>query len=197
MAEQPLPVVSRPGRDEESSWIARIAAGDQEAFERLYQAYCPRIFRYLFALIEDRGTAEELTNDSLVAAWKGARHFRGQSKVSTWLFGIARYKGLNALRSRNVRTVEIAEAGELAETKGGPEAVVRSSQLEQTVREALRLLSPDQREVVELTFYQGLSYQEIAEIMQCPPNTVKTRMFYARKKLEDVFKKAGIAGGGS
>lgn len=175
-------------------WIEQIAGGDREAFEKLYRAYSLRLFRYLFTVVQDRNAAEELTNDVLLAAWKGAAEFRGQSKLSTWLFGIARHKAFNELRRTNSNIVDIEEAGEVVESREGPEELLQREMLERCMSSALRELSPSHREVLELTFYQELSYQEIAEIMRCSINTVKSRMFYAKKRLREHLEKAGIAG---
>src|SRR5215813_5104031 len=147
--------------------LRQIAEGSREAFEQLYRAWQTRLFRYLLRMVGDSGTAEELTNDTMIAAWKAAASFKGQSKVSTWLFAIARNKALNSLRRDRLQSV---------------------------MKDALKQLSADHREVMELTFYQELSYQEIAEIMQCPVNTVKTRMFYAKKKLQEALEQRGIKG---
>lgn len=195
MSEQAQSATGWAGTEPESLWIQQIAGGDRDAFEKLYKAYAARLFRYLFSMVGDANAAEELANDVMVAAWKGAAQFRGQSKPSTWLFGIAHHKALNELRRRHPQVVDIEEASEIASPVEGPDTAVTRHSLEQTVRGALQTLSPEHREVMELTFYQGLSYQEIAEIMQCPVNTVKTRMFYARKKLQEALEKEGIIGG--
>lgn len=194
MAEKTQPASIRDEAEPDLLLIRQIAAGYRDAFEKLYQAYASRLFRYLFSVAGDSNTAEELTNDVMVAAWKAAAQFRGEAKVSTWLFGIAHHKALNELRRRRPVTVEIEKAGGLATQDTGPEVAVRRADIEGKVRSALQQLSPEHREVVDLTFYQGFSYQEIAAIIQCPVNTVKTRMFYARKKLQDILKKAGITG---
>ncbi len=174
--------------------IQRIAEGSREAFEQLYRAWQTRLFRYLLRMVGDSGAAEELTNDTMVAAWKAAPSFKGQSKVSTWLFAIARNKALNSLRRRQPETVEVEQAIAVAASSGGQEQSVSRDRLHNTMKDALQQLSPDHREVIELTFYQELSYQEIAEIMQCPVNTVKTRMFYAKKKLQEILEGRGITG---
>ena len=174
--------------------IQRIAEGSREAFEQLYRAWQARLFRYLLRMVGDTGAAEELTNDTMVAAWKAAPSFKGQSKVSTWLFAIARNKALNSLRRHQPETVEVEEAMAVAASSGGQEQSVSRDRLHTTMKDALQQLSPDHREVMELTFYQELSYQEIAEIMQCPVNTVKTRMFYAKKKLQEILEGRGITG---
>jgi RNA polymerase sigma-70 factor (ECF subfamily) len=174
--------------------IQRIAEGSREAFEQLYRAWQARLFRYLLRMVGDSGAAEELTNDTMIAAWKAAPTFKGQSKVSTWLFAIARNKALNSLRRRQPETVEVEAAMAVAASSGGQEQSVSRDRLHATMKAALQQLSPDHREVMELTFYQELSYQEIAEIMQCPVNTVKTRMFYAKKKLQGILEGRGITG---
>ena len=174
--------------------IQQIAGGSREAFEQLYRAWQTRLFRYLLRMVGDSGAAEELTNDTMVAAWKAAPSFKGQSKVSTWLFAIARNKALNSLRRHQPETVEVEEAMAVASSSGGQEQSVSRDRLHTTMKDALQQLSPDHREVMELTFYQELSYQEIAEIMQCPVNTVKTRMFYAKKKLQEILEGRGITG---
>ena len=194
MTKQTQSTPSRDGAEPDSLLIQEIAAGDRDAFEKLYRTYAPRLFRYLFSMTGDASRSEELTNDVMIAAWKGAPNFRGESRVSTWLFGIAHHKALNAVRGKQPLTVEIEQASEAAAPDEGPQEIVLRHSLEQTVRSALQELSPEHREVMELTFYQGLSYLEIAEIMQCPVNTVKTRMFYAKKKLQEVLGREGIAG---
>ena len=194
MTKQTQSTPSRDGAEPDSLLIQEIAAGDRDAFEKLYRTYAPRLFRYLFSMTRDASTSEELTNDVMVAAWKGAANFRGESRVSTWLFGIAHHKALNAVRGKQPLTVEIEQASEAAAPDEGPQELVLRHSLEQTVRSALQELSPEHREVMELTFYQGLSYLEIAEIMQCPVGTVKTRMFYAKKKLQEMLGREGIAG---
>ncbi len=180
--------------DPELGWIQRIAEGDRDAFEKLYRAYQTRIFRYLLRMVGDSGAAEELTNDTMIAAWKAAASFKGHSKASTWLFAIARNKALNAMRGLRPVMVDVETAVAVAASSDSPERSVSRDHLQTAMKQALSQLSAEHREVMELTFYQELSYQEIAEIMQCPVNTVKTRMFYAKRKLQEVLEKSGITG---
>src|SRR5215467_15753046 len=174
--------------------LQQIAEGSREAFEQLYRAWQTRLFRYLLRMVGDTGTAEELTNDTMVAAWKAAGSFKGQSKPSTWLFAIARNKALNAMRGQHPVMVEVETAMAVAASSDSPEVSVSRGSLHAVMKQALQELSVEHREVIELTFYQELSYQEIAEIMQCPVNTVKTRMFYAKKKLQEALEQRGIKG---
>jgi RNA polymerase sigma-70 factor (ECF subfamily) len=180
--------------DPELGWIRRIAEGDRDAFEKLHAAYHARLFRYLLRMIGDAGTAEELTNDTMVSAWKSAGTFKGHSKASTWLFGIARNKALNALRGKHPLMVDIEAAVAVAASPDTPDRALSRDNLQTAMKQALNELSAEHREVMELTFYQELSYQEIAEIMQCPVNTVKTRMFYAKKRLQEILESRGIRG---
>ena len=180
--------------DLEAAWIRRIAAGDRQAFEELYHAYHQRVFRYVVRLVHDRERAEEVTSEALVDVWKGAGTFKGRSRPSTWIFGIAHHKALNAVRRRPLAEVELEHAEAVPDRGEGPETGVALAALRESVRRALERLSPEHHAVVELTHYHGFSYGEIAEIMKCPVNTVKTRMFYARKQLQAHLEHMGVTG---
>ena len=178
----------------EAAWIRRIAAGERRAFEELYDAYHRRLFRYVIRILRDRERAEEVTSETLVEVWKGAATFKGQSRLSTWIFGIAHHKALNAIRRRPVAEIELDHAKAVPDRGDGPEASVAQAALRENVRRALDRLSPEHHAVVELTHYHGFSYAEIAEIVKCPLNTVKTRMFYARKQLRVHLEHMGVTG---
>ena len=181
--------------EKETEWIRQIAGGDRAAFEDLYRTYQTRIYRYLFRMLSCRETAEETTNDVLVEVWKSARNFRAQSKPSTWIFGIAHHKALNALRRKPAHTVDLENAGQVRDPRVDPEArSIRADQTE-TLQRALGKLSEPHREVIQMAFYEGFSCMEIAEIAGCPVSTVKTRMFYARKELGQLLQR-GESGGG-
>jgi RNA polymerase sigma-70 factor (ECF subfamily) len=183
------------GREPDALWIKQIAEGNREAFEKLYGEYQKRLFRYFVRMVGATETAEELTNDVLVEVWKKAGDFRGLSKVSTWIFGIAHHKAMNAYRSRKPPTVDIEAAANEADPGATPEQSAAQVNLKEKIKRALVALSPEHREVMELTFTNGLSYQEISDIMQCPVNTVKTRMFYAKKQLQEILEKMGVTRG--
>jgi len=177
--------------EQEASWIAQIAQGNRDAFEALYRSYRTRLFGYLFRRTDDASLAEELASDVLFEVWRGAKRFKGDSPASTWIFGIAHHKAMSAFRKRRPESVEIEAAAETADPGEGPEEAAASGERGRRLREAIRRLSPDHREVIDLTFFHGCSYTEIARIMKCPVATVKTRMFYARKKLLDIVGKMG------
>lgn len=171
----------------ESECIRQIARGDRRAFERLYREYAPRVFRFAFRLIHDRAKAEEVTNDVMLEVWKGAERFEGRSSPSTWILGIARHRTLNAVRNKTLHLTSIDAAAEVADEAPGAEAGIDRAAITARLRVALDRLPPEQREVVELTFMEEMSYKEIAELAHCPENTVKTRMFHAKRKLEPLL----------
>jgi RNA polymerase sigma-70 factor (ECF subfamily) len=179
--------------DRDQALIARIAAGDKAAFELLFEDYGERVFRYACRLISDAPKAEEVTNDVMLEVWKTAARFEGRSKVSTWILGITRHLALNAVRRKSLDTVEVDDAPPIADENEATAAVQHDRNvLKAALATALGKLSTDHRDVIELTFFHGLSYQEIAEVVGCPENTVKTRMFHARKQLKSHLAAAGL-----
>lgn len=173
--------------------LDRVADGDRHAFETLYRRYSPRLYGYLLRLVRRPELAEEALNDTLLVVWERAASFRGGSQVSTWIFGIAYRKGLKALARHERREIGAdAGAGEEPVADGGPERDLAASELTREVAEALERLPVEQRAVVELTYFQNLPYREIAEIVGCPVNTVKTRMFHARRRLREMLPDLGM-----
>lgn len=184
-----------PASDSDIELVASIAAGDKRAFETLFTAYGERVFRYAHRMISDVSKAEEVTNDVMMEIWKNAGKFEGRSKVSTWILGITRHLALNAVRGKKLDTVDIDDAPEIADGSQTAQAGALASDqasVARDVRTALGHLSEDHRDVIELTFFQGCSYREIAEIVGCPENTVKTRMFHARKQLKEILTGLGV-----
>jgi RNA polymerase sigma-70 factor (ECF subfamily) len=191
--EAVAPTSAPLSRDE--AWLAAIAKGDRRAFDELYREYGPRIFRFAYRLIHDRAKAEEVTNDVMLEIWKHAGEFERRSSVSTWILGIARYRTLNAVRGKTLHLAPVEEAETVAdETTTTAEVALDQAAIGRALRAALDRLSPEHREVIELTFFNDLSYKEIAEIANCPENTVKTRMFHAKKRLEPILATLVAAG---
>jgi len=173
----------------ERDLIHRVAARDREAFETLYRRYAPRVFRYLSSQIRQREIVEEALDDVMMVVWETAGRYNGTSQLSTWILGIAHYKALKARARVSTSDAEFQESDHGGIETHSPEAIVAERELTDTIRQAMDALSAEQRAVVELTFYHGRSYAEIAEILDCPVNTVKTRMFHARQRLEGVLNK--------
>jgi RNA polymerase sigma-70 factor (ECF subfamily) len=177
----------------ERALIARIATGDKQAFSDLFAQYGERVFRYAYRLISSASKAEEVTNDVMLEVWKNAGRFEGRSKVSTWILGITRNLALNAIRRKEFDTVDIEHAPEIADPEPISEVVDRDRRkLQRSLQRALGKLSTEHRDVVELTFFHGCSYAEIAAIVDCPENTVKTRMYHAKKQLQGLLVEAGV-----
>ncbi len=129
-------------------------------------------------MLSNPATVEEVLDDVMLVVWKDARRFRGDAAVSSWIFGIAYRKALTAIRTEVRYQAPLDRNADASTVPGTPERHV------EWIRAALTHLSPDHRQVVELTYFGGFSYQEIAEIADCPVNTVKTRMFHARRRLK-------------
>jgi RNA polymerase sigma-70 factor (ECF subfamily) len=171
-----------PSSNERETQLLRLVAnGDRQAFQALYVGYHPRLARFLTRLTHRFDVAEEIINDTLWVVWCKAGEFRGDSQVSTWIMGIAYRRALKTLK----RLQSTAPAPELP--LDGPalatEEPQRTDELHEWLDRALLHLPPEQRLVLELAYYLGHSCAEIATIMDCPVNTVKTRMFHARRKL--------------
>jgi RNA polymerase sigma factor (sigma-70 family) len=178
--------------DDELALLRRVAAKDRKAFEALYHLYYRRLFGYLLKLTRRAEMVEEVLNDVMLAIWKGAASFDGRSRPSTWIFGIAYHKALKALARQPQESREETEGPEPVDQEG-PESLAVRRELATVLSRALGALSPDQRAVVELTYYYGLAYQEISEIVGCPVNTVKTRMFHARRRLKELLPGLGVS----
>jgi RNA polymerase sigma factor (sigma-70 family) len=166
----------------ELALLAGIQRGRRADFDALYRLYHPRLWRFLTHLMRQPEAIEEALNDTLLVVWQRADSFDGRSKLSTWIFGIAYRKGLKAL-SRQDLPLDMDEADEAADPGPGPVEQLNLAQLRGRLREAMAELSPEHRAVVELCYFHDMAYGEIAEVVGCPPETVKTRMFYARRRL--------------
>ncbi|MDR4517714.1 MAG: sigma-70 family RNA polymerase sigma factor [Nitrosomonas sp.] len=168
----------------EQQLIAETAAGNEKAFEQLYQLYFNRLFQFVFRITRTQNGIEEVINDVMYVVWDKASTYNQICRPSTWILGIAYFKALKSIEKSIAdedRSVEFNDELDYFPDKGTDwiSQVETSNWLEV----AFKQLSTEQRAVVEMTYFQGLHYNEIAEIMQCPENTVKTRMFHARKIL--------------
>jgi RNA polymerase sigma-70 factor (ECF subfamily) len=163
-----------------------VRAGRRREFDELYRLYHPRLWRFLQPMLKQPELVEEALNDTLMVVWQRAASFDGRSKLSTWIFGIAYRRGLKALARLDL-PVEPDPADDPADDRPGPEAELALAQLQASTREALASLSPEHRAVVVLCYFHDMAYDDIAAIVGCPPATVKTRMFYARRRLRDLL----------
>lgn len=174
------------------SLIGEISNGNKNAFRTLYNKYVRQVYSYVFKITRDNKITEEITNDVMFEVWKSAASFKGKSKVLTWIFGIAHNKTMNEIRKKTETPIDPEHISREISKDAQTEELLVKKDRDELMRSALDQLSAEQRAVVELTFLQGLSYIEIAEIIDCPVNTVKTRMFYAKENLKEIFLKLGI-----
>jgi len=169
--------------------INRIAAGDKLAMQTLFARHRTFVYRWLLGFVSnDETLAEDLLNEVFFDVWRQADRFEGRSSVSTWLMSIARFKALSARRRQvDLELNEEVEIG-LADPADDPEAALQVKLRGMLLRRALSRLSSEHRKIIDLVYYHEKSIAECAEILGIPAATVKTRMFYARKKLAEVLK---------
>jgi RNA polymerase sigma-70 factor (ECF subfamily) len=176
----------RAGNERERELIVRISHGDRDAFRELYLHYHRRLARFLTRVTHRYEDAEEVINDTLWIVWQRAAEFRGASQVSTWIMGIAYRRALNLIR--RAATHERVMALEAIDGEATVSDTGRALEQRQQLDYALAQLPLEQRLVLEFTYYFDHSCEEVAEIMECPVNTVKTRMFNARRKLRAILE---------
>lgn len=167
------------GDGEDLGLVALLRTGDLNAFERLYRRHQPRLARFVGNLIWSSQAVEEVVDDTLLVLWERPASFAGKSKLSTWLFAIAYRKALHARQCRPA----LAEPPYAIEPEPAPGDRMTREQARASLLSAMQELSPEHRAVVDLTYWHEAGYREIAEIMNCPVDTVKTRMFHARRHL--------------
>jgi RNA polymerase sigma-70 factor, ECF subfamily len=175
--------------------IGRIANGDRLAMQVLFARHHVRVFRFVVRLVRNETTAEDLISEVFLDVWRQAGRFEGRSAVTTWLLSIARFKALSALRRRSDEELDEETAGAIEDPSDDPEVALEKKDKSAIIRKCLTGLSAEHREIIDLVYYHEKSVEEVAEIVGIPENTVKTRMFYARKKLAELLKAAGIERG--
>jgi RNA polymerase sigma-70 factor (ECF subfamily) len=173
--------------------IRLIADGDRRAMQVLYARHNVRVFRFIVRLTGNQTMAEDLVSEVFLDVWRQAEGFEAKSQVSTWLLAIARYKALSALRRRTDEHLDDQMAATIEDTADDPEAQVSTKDRNALVQKCLIQLSQAHREVIDLVYYHEKSIDEVARIVGVPAATVKTRMFYARNKMADLLKQAGVS----
>jgi RNA polymerase sigma-70 factor (ECF subfamily) len=172
--------------------ISRIAAGDRLAMQVLFARHHVKVYRFVLRLVNNPSTAEDLISEVFLDVWRQASRFEARSQVSTWLLAIARFKALSALRKRPEEALDDEKAAAIEDTADDPEVTAQKKDKSEALRKCLAQLSPDHREIIDLVYYHEKSVEEVAEIVGIPEATVKTRMFYARKKLAELLKNSGV-----
>jgi RNA polymerase sigma-70 factor (ECF subfamily) len=176
----------------DSSLVSRIAQGDKAAMRALFMAHHVRVYRFMLRLLGNEALAEDVTSEVFLDVWCQAARFEGRSTVSTWMLAIGRYKALSARQRRREEQLDEMEAEAIEDPADDPEAVVQRKDRGRTLRQCIAELSIEHREIVDLVYYHEKSVEQVATILGIPTNTVKTRMYYARRRLSHRLKEAGI-----
>jgi RNA polymerase sigma-70 factor, ECF subfamily len=172
--------------------IERIAAGDKLAMRVLFARHHVRVYRFVVRLVRDETLAEDVVGEMFLDVWRQAATFKARAAVSTWLLAIARFKALSLLRRKGEEALDEEAARAIEDPADDPEVAVRKKERSAIFRRCWSKLSPEHRDVIDLIYYQEKAIVEVAEIVGIPENTVKTRMFYARKRLAELLKDAGL-----
>jgi RNA polymerase sigma-70 factor, ECF subfamily len=172
--------------------IGRIASGDRLAMQVLFARHHVRVYWFVLRMVRNEATAEDLISEVFLDVWRQAEKFEGRSAVSTWMLSIARFKALSALRRRGEVELDDETSGAIEDQADDPEIALAKKDKGAVLRQCLTKLSAEHREIVDLVYYHEKSVEEVAGIVGIPEATVKTRMFYARKKLSELLKERGI-----
>jgi len=185
-----------PARSEapiaDETLIKQIAAGNKLAMRALFARHQVKIYRFILRIVRDTALAEDAVSETFIDAWQHANRFEGRSSVSTWLIGIARHKALTAAQRRPTESLDCEAAQNAVDPAGDPEAELGQKDTGAVIRRCLQALSAEHAEIIDLVYYQEKSIKEIVELLGIPDNTVKTRMFYARKRLAALVAAEGI-----
>lgn len=180
-----------PADAELTDLLAAVASGSEDALNTLYRKLSRKIYAFSLRRLSAPDAAEEVVVETMYEVWRHASRYAGQSRVTTWVLGIARHKLLDKLRQRGTQcTVEIDdEAIAVADSAPGAYEQLAEKQRAEHVAQCLETLPDEQRECMHLVFYEELGLAEIADIQQCPENTIKTRLFHARRKMRECIEK--------
>jgi RNA polymerase sigma-70 factor (ECF subfamily) len=172
--------------------LVLIAEGDRHAMQILFRRHNVRVYRFILRFVNDRSLAEDVTSEVFLDVWQQAGRFEGRSQVSTWLLAIARNKALSARRRYSPEPLDQDAIEFIEDPAETPEAAMGGTQRSELIRQSLTQLTPAHREIIDLVYYQEKSVSEAAEIVGIPQNTVKTRMFHARKRMAMLLDQAGL-----
>jgi RNA polymerase sigma-70 factor (ECF subfamily) len=178
------------GTTSEETIIKRIADGDRLAMRALFARHRVPLYRFVLRMVRDPALSEDILSDVFLDVWRQAQRFEARSAVATWLLGIARFKALSALRRRTDADLDDEMLSTIVDSADDPELVLQKKHRAELLRRAVASLSPEQGEIIDLVYYHEKSVSEVAGIVGIPESTVKTRMFYARKRLAELVTAA-------
>lgn len=172
--------------------VRRVAAGDRVALRRIHDRFQRPLIGYLLRFVRDHAVAEELAAEVMVGIWRQAARYEGRSSLETWVFGIAHNKAVSWLRKRREEGMPEGAADALVDERADPEAEADASSVTDMMSRLIRRLSVEQQAALQLTYYQDMPLEQVADAMGCPVNTVKTRIYYARQHLKRMLADEGI-----
>ena len=184
----------KTGGQTEVVLLQRVAGGDRDAFGELYNRLQRPLFGYLMKLVRDREMVEDVLNETLMEVWRQAARFEGRSSVNTWVFSIAHHRAVSKLRKKRETSLDEEQAAAIEDEAPTPDMKAESSDMSRLLARLMEQLSFEHREILHLAYYQEFSVQEIADALDLPANTVKTRMFYARQRLKVLLEESGVEG---
>jgi RNA polymerase sigma-70 factor (ECF subfamily) len=190
LPKHPIAKFRSLNRQSDQSLIKAVVAADQAAMRTLYLRHNASVFRFITRMVNDAGRAEDLVSEVFIDVWSQADHYQGRSQVLTWILSIARHKALSALlaqRRRGIAEIDDTAMELIEDTSDTPEQMILVLDCGVQLRACLALMSREHREIIDLVYYREKTVDEVAEIVQMPKNTVKTRMFYARKRLAQLL----------
>src|SRR5438445_11220095 len=186
----PVTATGRPSvavQTSDEALVQLIASGDKKALQILFARHNVRVFRFILRFLGDESAAEDLVSEVFFDVWRQADRFESRSQVSTWLLAIARNKALSVLRRRTTEELDEEVAEFIEDPSDNPEVAMQKTQRTTMLQACLTELSPAHREIIDLVYYHEKSIDEVAIIVGVPANTVKTRMFYARKRIAELM----------
>ena len=172
--------------------VRRVAAGDRVALRRIHDRFQRPLIGYLLRFVRDHAVAEELAAEVMVGIWRQAARYEGRSSLETWVFGIAHNKAVSWLRKRREEGMPEGAADALVDERADPEAEADASSVTDMMSRLIQRLSVEQQAALQLTYYQDMPLEQVADAMGCPVNTVKTRIYYARQHLMRMLADEGI-----
>jgi RNA polymerase sigma-70 factor (ECF subfamily) len=174
--------------------LQRVAGGDRHAFAELYRRLQRPLFGYLMKLVREREMVEDVLNETMMEVWRQAARFEGRASVNTWVFSIAHHRAVSRLRRKRETALDEESAAAIEDEAPLPDQRAVTKDMNRLLASLIEQLSFEHREILHLAYFQEFSVQEIADALDLPPNTVKTRMFYARQRLKVLLEKSGIEG---
>ncbi|WP_374371902.1 sigma-70 family RNA polymerase sigma factor [Dongia sp.] len=186
--------VDAAGNTPDGKLLSGIARGDKTAFTEFYQRHNRALFAFLVKLVRERELAEEVLSETMLEIWRQAGRFEGKSSVTTWLFSIGHHKAVSRLRKKREVALDDEVAANIEDGSPMPDALAADQDMSRLLQGLMERLSLDHREILQLAYFQEFSVHEIAEVLDLPENTVKTRMFYARQKLKSMLEASGVKG---